>query len=96
MKDFIEWRNNLLRIFEFNDPDFVQPGLLPVNARLAGDPKHDVPDEWNDLCKRPLAWMTEEEWNSCYPTIARVCTRPYDCNINTECEDEDQDEARMD
>ena len=88
MQEFIERRNDLLqRIYEFNDPDFAQPGLLPINARLGGDPKN-VQDQWEELCRKPLNGMTEEEWNSAYPTIQQVFTGPYPRGDNMRSEDE--------
>ena len=63
MKEFIDRRDLLLQdIYEFNDPDFARPHVLPVNARLRGDPK-DVEDHWEELCRKPLTAMTEEQWS---------------------------------
>ena len=77
MQEFIDRRNDLLQeIHEFNDPDFAQPGLLPVNARLRGDPK-DVEDQWEELCRKPMTGMKEEQWSEAYSTIRQVFTGPY-------------------
>ena len=77
MQEFIDRRNDLLQeIHEFNDPDFAQPSLLPVNARLRGDPK-DVEDQWEELCRKPLTGMKEEQWSAAYSTIRQVFTGPY-------------------
>ena len=90
MKEFIHQRDNLLqKIYEFNDPDFAQPSLLPVKARLSGDPK-DVQDQWDELCRRPLKGMSKEEWNGAYRTIERVFTGPYPSSDNVRSEDEDE------
>jgi len=78
MEEFIDQRNQLLQeICEFRDPDFAQPEVLPVNARLSGDPEEEVEDQWKDLGGMPLMHMTGEEWNRCYQTIEQVFIGPY-------------------
>ena len=96
MQDFIDRRNNLLqKIYEFRDPDFAQPALLPVNARLNGDPK-EVQDQWEELSTKPLTGMTEDEWNGAYRTIRQVFIGPYSSSNNTRLEDEAESESDSD
>ena len=55
MREFIERRDHLLeQMPEWSDPDFAQPDRLSVNARLPGDPKDEVKDEWKKLGGKPL------------------------------------------
>ena len=90
MQEFIDRRNDLLqKIYEFRDPDFAQPALLPVNARLNGDPK-DVQDQWEELSTKPLTGMTEEEWDSAYHTIQQVFTGPYSSADNMRFEGDNE------
>ena len=90
MQEFIDRRNDLLqKICEFSDPDFAQPSLLPINARLKGDPK-DVEDQWEVLSRKPLTAMTEEQWSGAYPTIQQVFIGPYTVVDNTRFEDDDE------
>ena len=93
MQDFIDRRNDLLQeIYEFNDPDFAQPGLLPINARLSGDSK-DVQEQWEELCRKPLKGMSEQEWNTAYRTIQRVFTGPYSVSDIARAQDEGEDDS---
>jgi len=93
MQEFIDRRNDLLqKICEFSDPDFAQPSLLPVNARLSGDCK-EMQDQWEELCRKPLKGMTEEEWNGAYPTIQQVFTGPYSSGGHTIVEDDDASDS---
>ena len=95
MKEFIDRRNDFLqKINDFNDPDFAQPQSLPVNARLPGDPKDDVQDDWEKVCRKPLMGMTEEQWNGCHQTIEQVFTgRCSSDDDEMENSDEDEDQC---
>lgn len=89
LREFVERRNELLQqIPEFGDPDFAQPNMLPVNARLPDDPKEEVEDEWNKLSGKPLTSMPREEWNHCYETIERVFTGTNPSGDDQEDDDE--------
>jgi len=96
MQEFIDRRDHLLQeIYEFNDPDFAQPSLLPVNARLRGDSK-DVEDRWEELCRKPLTGMTEEDWSEGYSAIQQVFTGPYTSVNNTRFEKDDDADSDSD
>jgi hypothetical protein len=75
MQEFIHDRQELLQtIPQFSDPDFAQPERLPVDARLPGDPDHEMKDEWRKWSYTPLSHMTSDEWNQCYETVGQIFT----------------------
>lgn len=78
MQEFIDQRDQLLQQMPgWSDPDFAQSDLLPVNARLPGDPKDEVKDEWDELSGKPLSGMSKDDWNRCHPKIERLFTGIY-------------------
>lgn len=94
MEGFIRRRKALLQqIPEFADPDFAQPNMLPVNARMSNDPKDEVQDEWKELSGKPLTSMTQEEWNRCHEIIEQIFTGTNSNANNQDDDDEDSLEA---
>jgi len=90
MREFIDNRQELLEtIPQFIDPDFVQPERLPINARLPGDPGHEVEEEWMKSGRDPLYHMTLDEWNECHETVGRIFTGGNDSDSD------DKEEERV-
>ena len=75
MQEFVDKRRELLQqIPQFADADFAQPERLPSEARLPGNPKDEVEDEWRKFSQDPLGHMASAEWKGCHRNIGHIFT----------------------